>query len=140
MASPALTESEREPRRVASLAVVLAVAQQASPHGRIWSISNPQLTSAECYVLLDRGPTGDFSHRDIVRVGRDAHLLSVWHYGERHTFADWLLWSMHPFHFGTLWGLPFKVLWSFLGLALAALTVTVTGTVLYWNRFLIRLW
>ncbi len=138
MVSPASAESGREPRRAASLALVLAAAQQASPNGRVWSISNPQLTSAECYVLLDRGTAGDFSHRDIVRVGRDARLLSIWHYGERHTFADWLLWSMHPFHFGTLWGFPFKVLWSALGLALAVLTVT--GVVLYWNHFLIRLW
>ncbi len=138
MASPAGTDSGPELKEAASLALVLAAAQQASPHGRLWSISNPELRSRECSVLLDRGKPGDFSHRDIVRVRRDGHLLSVWHYGERHTFADWLLWSMHPLHFGTLWGLPFKLLWATLGLSLAVLTVT--GTVLYWNRFLSRRW
>jgi uncharacterized iron-regulated membrane protein len=41
---------------------------------------------------------------------------------------------MHPLHFGTLWGIFFKLIWAFCGLALAILAVT--GLVMYWNRFL----
>ncbi len=138
MAPPKAEDSLPRSRRAASLALVLATAQQASPHGRLWSFSNPELTSEECYVLMDRGTAGDFSHRDIIRVGRDARIISVWHYGERHTIADWILWSTHPLHFGTLWGLPFKLLWATLGLSLSVLTLT--GLVLYWNRYLSRFW
>ena len=43
---------------------------------------------------------------------------------------------MHPLHFGTLWGLPIKILWFLLGLSLAVLTAT--GLVMYWNRYLRR--
>ena len=117
-----------------SLRRTLLAAQSASSQGRLWSVSIPGRADADSYVLLDRGASGDFSHRDIVRVRADAKVLSVWHYGERHTLADWVLWSMHPLHFGTTWGLAFKIAWSTLGLCLAVLTVT--GTLMYWNRFL----
>ncbi|HTF66243.1 MAG TPA: PepSY-associated TM helix domain-containing protein [Edaphobacter sp.] len=46
----------------------------------------------------------------------------------------WIMWSMHPLHFGTLWGMPFKILWFLLGLSLAVLSVT--GVLMYWNRYL----
>ena len=118
-----------------SLQAVLQAAQTASPHGTLWSVSDPMLRSGETYVLMDLRAPGDFSHRDIVRVRTaDARVLSVWHYGERHTFSDWFLWSMHPLHFGTLWGLPVKIVWALLGVALAVLTVT--GLLMYWNRYL----
>ena len=121
----------------ATLAMVLATGQAASPHGRLWSVSNPQLQQKECYLLFDLEKPGDFSHRDIVRVrAADGQLISVWHYGEKHTLGDWFLWSMHPLHFGTLWGTATKVLWAFLGVTLAALTIT--GVLMYWNRFLRR--
>jgi uncharacterized iron-regulated membrane protein len=45
---------------------------------------------------------------------------------------------MHPLHFGTLWGLPFKILWFLLGLSLALLTAT--GLLMYWNRYLRKRW
>lgn len=118
-----------------SLDNILDAGQAASPHGRLWSISNPQLQGKECFLLYDLRAPGDFSHRDIVRIrAADAQVLSVWHYGEKHSFADWFLWSMHPLHFGTLWGGAVKVVWALLGLALAA--ITATGVLMYWNRFL----
>ncbi len=123
------------PGAKASLAQVLASAQAASPHGRLWSLSDPSLRGPESYALLDLRNPGDFSHRDIVRLRTaDAQVLSVWHYGERHSLGDWLLWSMHPLHFGTLWGPVFKLIWALLGLSLAALTLT--GLLMYWNRYL----
>ena len=117
---------------VPTLEGVLRAAQSASPSGKLWSVSDPSLQGKESYVLLDRGAAGDFSHRDIVRVRiADARVLSVWHYGER-------LWSMHPLHFGTVWGLAVKVIWALLGVSLAALTCT--GLLMYWNRFLRHRW
>lgn len=122
----------------ATLEQVLRTAQGASPGGQLWSVSDPSLKGPVSYVLLDRGAPGDFSHRDIVQVrSADARLLSVWHYGERHSIGDWMLWSMHPLHFGTLWGPVVKLLWAVLGLSLAVLTIT--GLLIYWNRYLRRL-
>jgi uncharacterized iron-regulated membrane protein len=122
----------------APLDQVLFAAESASPQGQLWSVSDPSLRTPESYVLLDRGAPGDFSHRDIVRIRTtDARVISVWHYGERHSLGDWVLWSMHPLHFGTLWGPIVKLVWFLLGLSLAILTVT--GLLLYWNRYLRRL-
>ncbi len=122
-----------------SLEAVLQAAQKASPGGHLWSVSDPLLRTGECYVLLDRGQAGNFAHRDIVRVrSADARVLSVWHYGQRHSLGDWMLWSMHPLHFGTVWGLAVKVLWFLLGMSLAVLTIT--GLLMYWNRFLRHRW
>ncbi len=121
----------------ATLQQVLLAAQAAST-GRLWSLSDPALRTPDAFVLLDRAAPGDFSHRDIVRVRTaDARVLSIWRYGERHSLGDWVLWSMHPFHFGTLWGPVVKLLWCLLGLSLAVLTVT--GLLMYWNRTLRKL-
>ena len=122
----------------APLDQVLFAAESASPQGQLWSVSDPSLRTPESYVLLDRGAPGDFSHRDIVRIRTtDARVISVWHYGERHSLGDWVLWSMHPLHFGTLWGPVVKLVWFLLGLSLGILTVT--GLLMYWNRYLRRL-
>jgi uncharacterized iron-regulated membrane protein len=122
----------------APLAQIIQAAQSASPHGRLWSVSDPSLRTRESYVLLDRGAPGDFSHRDIVLIrSADARVLSVRHYGERHSIGDWILWSMHPLHFGTLWGPEVKLIWCLLGLSLAVLTIT--GVLMYWNRYLRRM-
>ena len=131
---PDLTTGKR-----ATLAEVLRTAQDVSPKGRVWSVSDPLTHGPEGYVLMDLRAPGDFSHRDIVRVRTaDARVVSVWHYGERHTLGDWVLWSMHPLHFGTLWGPWVKALWAVLGLSLAVLTVT--GLIMYWNRYLRKRW
>jgi uncharacterized iron-regulated membrane protein len=84
---------------------------------------------------MDLRAPADFSHRDIIAISTvNAQVLTNWHYGANHTLGDWLLWSQHPLHFGTLWGLPIKILWFLLGLSLAVLTIT--GLIMYWNRYL----
>jgi uncharacterized iron-regulated membrane protein len=119
----------------ASLVSILASAQHASPQGRLFSLSDPSLTGSVVYAQMDLRASGDFAHRDIVTIATsDARILTVWHYGSNQTIGDWIMWSMHPLHFGTIWGLPFKVLWFLLGLSLAVLTVT--GLIMYWNRYL----
>jgi uncharacterized iron-regulated membrane protein len=45
---------------------------------------------------------------------------------------------MHPLHFGTLWGLPIKILWCLFGISLAVLSAT--GVLMYWNRYLGKRW
>ena len=124
-----------------TLAKVLASGQAASPRGRLWSVSDPALHGGECYLLYDLRTAGDFSHRDIVRVSAvDARVLSVWRYTPEAGFTagDWVLWAMHPLHFGTTLGMVGKVVWSLLGLSLAGLTIS--GVLMYWNRFLGKRW
>jgi uncharacterized iron-regulated membrane protein len=121
--------------RRASREQVLSAVHEASPKGRLFSLSDPMLAGATVYALVDLRAPGDFSHRDIVTVSSvDARVLGVWHYGENHSVGDWVLWSMFPLHFGSLWGLGFKVVWALAGVALAMLVVT--GLLMYWNRFL----
>jgi uncharacterized iron-regulated membrane protein len=119
----------------ASLDQILAAVHTASPNGHLFSLSDPLLTGPTVYALVDLRSPGDFSHRDILALSTsDARVLTLWHYGQNQTLGDWFLWAMHPLHFGTLWGLPLKILWSLAGLALAILPIT--GLLMYWNRYL----
>jgi len=123
----------------ASLEEIITAAQQASPHGRLNEIGDPSLSGSSIHVYMDLRAPNDFSHRDIVTIdASNAHVLTVWHYGQNQTLGDWIVWSMFPFHFGTLWGLSFKILWFLLGLSLAVLTAT--GLLMYWNRYLRHHW
>ena len=82
---------------------------------------------------------GDFSHRDIDTFDRHTgSLLTSFRYGQNQTLGDWLLWLVYPLHFGNLWGLPVKILWSVLGLGLA--TLSISGLLMYWNRYLQKRW
>lgn len=136
MRAPAGLAAASSAERV-SLEEVLAAARQASPRASLYSTSNVLLKQRESYVLMDLGELGDFTHRDIVRVdATNGRVLSVWHYSEKHSLGDWVMWLMHPLHFGTLWGMGVKVLWSLFGVLLAGLSVT--GVVMYWNRYLRR--
>ncbi|ADW70292.1 PepSY-associated TM helix domain-containing protein [Granulicella tundricola] len=119
----------------ASLEAILQAIHQAAPQGHLYSLSDPALTTPTVYALVDLRAPGDFSHRDIISLStRDARILTDWHYGQNHTLGDWVLWAMHPIHFGTVWGTPIKILWSLLGVSLAVLTLT--GLLMYWNRYL----
>jgi uncharacterized iron-regulated membrane protein len=119
----------------ASLRQILEAVHNASPTGRLFSLSDPALSTPTTYALVDLREPGDFSHRDIISLSTaDARVLTVWHYGQNHTAGDWVLWAMHPLHFGTLWGMFFKVLWAAAGVALALLVLT--GLIMYWNRYL----
>ncbi len=138
MASPTLPSTTPTGPHRTSLQSILDAAQQASPHGRLYSISDPSLVTTSVYAQMDLRASADFSHRDIIAISTvDAQVLTNWHYGANHSLGDWFLWSMHPLHFGTLWGFPIKILWFLLGLSLAILTAT--GLLMYWNRYLRRL-
>jgi uncharacterized iron-regulated membrane protein len=119
----------------APLQAILDAAQAASPQGRLYDLSDPSLSGTVVYAQMDLRAPGDFSHRDIVTIDTtSARVLTVWHYGENRSLADWILWSQYPLHYGTLWGYPVKVAWCLLGLSLAVLSLT--GVLMYWNRYL----
>ena len=123
----------------ATLDQILVSAHKASPHGTLFALSSATLHAPTILAEIDLAKPGDFSHRDLITLDTaTAKVLSVWHYGQNQSLGDWILWSMHPLHFGTLWGLPFKILWFLLGLSLAFLTAT--GLLMYWNRYLRKRW
>jgi len=135
MLSPSLPQRLPADARRATLPAILAAAQRGSPRGRLFSLSDPSLQGTLVYALMDLRTPGDFSHRDIVTIdATNAQVLTIWRYGENHSAGDWLIWSMHPLHFGTLWGMGIKVIWFICGLSLAILSIS--GVIMYWNRFL----
>jgi uncharacterized iron-regulated membrane protein len=117
---------------------IVASARNTSP-GLLEGFSLPQKPGDNVTVYMDRGAAGDFSHRDILTFdGHSGRLLTTWHYGENHSVGDWFLWLMYPLHFGTLWGTTVKVIWALLGFSLPVLSIT--GLLMYWNRYLHRRW
>jgi uncharacterized iron-regulated membrane protein len=135
MAPPALPSPLSTGLQRAPLQAILDAARTASPHGRLFSLSDPSLSGTLVYAQMDLRAPADFSHRDIVAIdSTNARILTIWHYGQNHSLGDWFMWSQHPLHFGTLWGLAFKVTWFLLGLSLA--TLSATGVIMYWNRYL----
>jgi uncharacterized iron-regulated membrane protein len=135
MLSPPVPTSPKSGPEHASLEQILTAVHQQSPRGQLFSLSDPLLAGTVVYALVDLRAPGDFSHRDIITLStKDSRVLTIWHYGQNHTAGDWILWAMHPLHFGTLWGMSVKVLWALCGLALAILAIT--GLLMYWNRFL----
>ena len=49
----------------------------------------PSLVGSTVFAQMDLRTPGDFSHRDIVTLDTsNAHVLSVWHYGQRRTLGD----------------------------------------------------
>lgn len=136
----------REPAAVkpaASEAVVpleaILAAQRALVPGYLDSIGLPEKPGGVVTLYVNRAIAGDFSHREVATFdGHTGRLLTVWHYGENQSLGDWFLWLMYPLHFGTLWGMGVKCLWALLGLSLPVLSVT--GVLMYWNRWLGARW
>lgn len=144
--SPLVGLQEPSPRtpphadRAVTLQAVLDAAQKASPQGRLSSLINPGLAPDEdVYAYMNLRSPEDFWHADIVRLdAKTGAIVSLWHYGERHSAGDWFLWAMQPLHYGTIWGPWVRALWCLLGIALAVLTIT--GVMMYWNRYLRFRW
>ena len=121
-----------------ALEEIIQAARSASP-GYFEGVGIPEKPGGLVTAYVDRSRAGDFSHRDILTFdGHTGKLLTVWHYGDNRSAGDWFLWLMYPLHFGTLWGTTVKVIWSLLGLSLPVLSVT--GLLMYWNRYLHKRW
>jgi len=129
---PALTATKAS--SIASTEMILKSNAVVS-HGFVSGIALPASAGDNITVYVDRKRAGDFSNRDINTFdGHTGQLLSSWHYGSNKSLGDWILWLVYPLHFGTLWGLPIKILWSFFGLCLVGLSIS--GVLMYWNRWL----
>ncbi|WP_446744216.1 PepSY-associated TM helix domain-containing protein [Silvibacterium acidisoli] len=117
------------------LLTVLHDAQQRSPQGALEGCFYGSGPTPMFTVYMARGHMGDFANTDFIYYDQNTgrHLLT-WNRGQNQTLGDWLLWLAVPLHFGTSWGLGVKIAWAILGLVLPALTVT--GFIMYWNRYL----
>ncbi len=124
------------PERVGS---VVRQVHALDPHGFLSGVALPADTSGKIIAYVDSRAPGDFSHRNIYTFSAaTGDLLTTWHYGQNSTVGDWILWLVYPLHFGTLWGMPVKIAWFLLGLSLPVLSVT--GLLMYWNRYLGKRW
>lgn len=118
---------------------MIAEAQRQSPDGHLEGVFYGTGPRPMFTIYMARGILGDYSNTDFVYFDqRSGRHLYTWHRGQNHTVGDWLLWLVAPLHFGTSWGQTVKVLWALLGLALPALTIT--GMLMYWNRWLSKRW
>jgi uncharacterized iron-regulated membrane protein len=133
MRPPETIHPPHEAYHPAGIASLLAAAEKATPGGKISGIALPQSPAGDVVVNVDRGRPGDFSHRDIYTFSAaNGQLLSTWHYGEKQTLGDWIVWLMYPLHFGTLWGLWAKILWALAALSLPVLSFS--GLLMFWHR------
>jgi uncharacterized iron-regulated membrane protein len=118
---------------------MIAEAQRQSPDGHLEGVFYGTGPRAMFTVYMARGILGDYSNTDFVYFDqRSGRHMYTWHRGQNHTLGDWLVWLVAPLHFGTSWGQTVKALWALLGLALPLLTIT--GMLMYWNRYLSKRW
>ncbi len=114
-------------------------AEKAIPRGKIATVFFPRREADPLTVLIAKGDVGDFSNTDYVYFDPSTGTqLAVWRRGERRTWGTRFLELMRPIHFGREWGLAFQIIWAVLGLALPLLSIT--GVLMYWNRFLSNKW
>lgn len=122
------------PKAPLDIAAVLQQAQVISPDGHLEGYFHGMGPKPIFTVYMARGRMGDYSNTDFIYF--DEHTgqhLYTWHRGKNETLGDWLVWLVAPLHFGTSWGPVVKWIWFILGLMLPLLTIT--GFIMYWNRY-----
>ncbi len=131
-----------DPQRITEppdLRAMLAEASRLDAGATLRSIAFPSGRRAPLEIAMQRPGTVGAEFADTLYFDPyDGTYLSMWRYGVNQTLGDWLIWLEIPLHFGTFWGLGVKILWAILGLAIPLLAVT--GVLMYWNRYLRRIW
>ena len=121
------------------LRVMIAQAYTIDPETTLKGIAFPANARSPLLIFMTRGNGIGFEYADTLffdpYTGKH---LTTWRYGVNQSLSDWFIWLQVPLHFGTYWGLSFKILWAILGLTIPMLTVT--GAIMYWNRALRRKW
>lgn len=116
---------------------VLNRSRQLSPDGYLEGYFYGSGPKPVFTVYMARGRMGDYANTDFLYFDqRSGQHLYTWHRGKNQTLGDWIVWLVVPLHFGTSWGPLVKWLWFVLGLVLPLLTIT--GFIMYWNRYLRR--
>ena len=123
----------------ADMQSLLAQAQAASPASRLAGIYIPENAKGPITVFMARKALMDFSQMDRVYFDPSSgKQLAIWRSGINPTLGSKFVYWLGPLHFGVYWGTGIKILWAALGLSLPVLTIT--GTLMYWNRSLSKYW
>ncbi len=118
---------------------LLAKVQSLYPEGHFTGISFPFSEKQAMVFQMSRTRVGDFSEMDFVHMDPSTgEHLGTPSRREPRTLGDWIVWIMIPIHFGDAWGMTVKIIWAVAGVSLPLLTVT--GLLMYWNRYLRRKW
>jgi uncharacterized iron-regulated membrane protein len=121
------------------LHALIAQAQLLDPGTTLKGIGFPGNRRAPLQIYMRRGKGIGFEYADTLYFNPyDGTYLTTWKYGVNQSLGDWFIWSQIPLHFGTFWGWGVKILWVLMGLSIPLLTVT--GALMYWNRYLRRKW
>jgi uncharacterized iron-regulated membrane protein len=107
------------------------------PNLKLLEVEFAQRPEDPLVVVL--GP--DQTFRRATRVYFDpvtGEVLETWTRGQGQTLGAQVLPWLADLHFGERWGFGIKLIWAALGLALPILAVT--GSLMYWNRFLVKKW
>jgi uncharacterized iron-regulated membrane protein len=121
------------------LRVLVQQARTLDPGSTVGGIAFPYSRRAPLGILMRRGNSVGREYVDTVYFNPySGEYISTWKYGVNQSVGDWIIWSQVPLHFGTYWGLGVKIVWAAAGLAIPLLTIT--GLLMYWNRWLRRKW
>jgi uncharacterized iron-regulated membrane protein len=121
------------------LGEMIAQAYVLDPQTTLKGVAFPFSRRAPLRIFMRRGNGIGYEYADTLYFDPyTGKHLATWRYGVNESLGDWFVWSQIPLHFGTYWGLGIKILWAILGLSIPILTVT--GALMYWNRFLRHRW
>ncbi len=134
-----ISQRPQTPEAPLDVLAVLRKAETISPDGYLEGYFYGFGKKPIFTVYMARGRMGDYANTDFIYFDQHTgeHLLT-WNRGKNQTLGDWLVWLVAPLHFGTSWGYGVKWAWFVLGLILPLLTVT--GFIMYWNRYLGKRW
>jgi len=136
---PVITVTPYDPASQPDLAGLIERARQLDPGTQLGGVEFPYGRRAPLTVLMRRRDAPGRDYVDSVYFNPSTgDYLSTWRYGINQSLGDWIIWLQVPLHFGTAWGLGIKLVWAIGGLAIPLLTVT--GLLMYWNRYLRRKW
>ncbi len=138
-AKPPLVVIRGQGNGEADLRGMIAQARVLDPGTTLMGVAFPFGRRAPMRIFLRRGKGVGYEYADTLYFDpSDGTHLATWRYGVNESVGDFIVWSQIPLHFGTYWGLGVKILWAIFGLAIPVLTVT--GALMYWNRWLRRAW
>ncbi len=121
------------------LAALLDYARQQSPGAPLHRLNLPVDDTQPIRLYLSRGHFADNLNADIFYFDQfTGKHLGTSRRGLNQTAGDIVMAWIGPLHFGTFGGVPVKVLWVLLGLA--PVVLTISGTLMYWNRSLSKKW
>lgn len=114
-------------------------AKLACPHARFSGAFFPNAYTNALTLLMAPAEPGNHTPPDFVFFNPvTGKQVAIWHRQVPLTWGTRVLRLMRPLHFGTDWGMTVKIVWALLGLAIPLLTLT--GLLMYWNRWLSKQW